>query len=290
MDYYSSGGHNTPTRDGTDNLVVLGYDTDGSSYVTVKYTRALSTGDTAGRDVTLVFGQSYSWVYAFRAGSMTMAKHHAGEYVYMAALKLDNNSTVAGGNGTNPTGEPLSDSELIHGIILSVLWIVVADLAIFLKYVYSFKWRIFWHAFLLTVVLLGTVVLLAIIIAEKQPKVETLPTTKGAHYVMGLMVLGWVILQCVVGAAMRLMQSYDRTSPAKIMICRKLHLYSGYVLLLLGKVNVMIGWAMKGNIVGLSVSLPIATLSFGLIVICVYKSSESIAVVALNPNNNWLRT
>ena len=73
MDYYSSGGHNNPSHDGQDDLTVLGYDSDGSTYVTVKYTRPLSTGDTAGKDVTLVFNKSSSWTYAWRAGSMVMA-------------------------------------------------------------------------------------------------------------------------------------------------------------------------------------------------------------------------
>ena len=73
MDYYSSGGHNNPSHDAQDDLTVLGYDSDGSTYVTVKYTRPLSTGDTAGKDVTLVFNKSSSWTYAWRAGSMVMA-------------------------------------------------------------------------------------------------------------------------------------------------------------------------------------------------------------------------
>lgn len=47
----SGGIHNAPVSDTTSDLTVLGYDTDGSTYVKVKYERLLNTGD--AQDIVL---------------------------------------------------------------------------------------------------------------------------------------------------------------------------------------------------------------------------------------------
>jgi hypothetical protein len=72
-DGFSSGGHNTPSTDAQQDLTVLGYDSDQSTYVTVKYTRKLNTNDKAGKDVTFAFGQTSSWTYSWKSGSLKLA-------------------------------------------------------------------------------------------------------------------------------------------------------------------------------------------------------------------------
>ncbi len=72
-DYRGTGGHNYPAKDATQDLTLLGYDTDGSSYVTAKWKRKLNTGDTVGKDAVLALGQSSVFSYASRKGSKVLA-------------------------------------------------------------------------------------------------------------------------------------------------------------------------------------------------------------------------
>ena len=120
-------------------------------------------------------------------------------------------------------------------------------------------------------------VLVALIIKEKQPNIELLSKPYGAHYVIGVMVLAWVILQCAVGAVQRILLIPSKVNPTLIMTLRHTHLYSGYVLIILGKVNVIIGWAMKGSFAGLAVCLVAAMISLGGLVMYIYWSSGSIS-------------
>jgi len=210
-------------------------------------------------------------------------------------MVLDNNSTtnsttvLPGGGG----GTPLSEPELIHAVILSLLWTIVVDAGIILKYVYSFKWRIFAHVFLMVLALVGTIVLVSLIIADKQPHIDRLSKPYGAHYVLGVIILAWVILQCLVGMIQRILLRYPKVNPYAIMLFRKIHLYSGYVLILLGKANVIIGWAMKGNFAGLAVCCTATLLSLGAVLMYIYWTSGSISQAALNPrseseyNDRW---
>lgn len=71
-DEYSQGGHDTPSDDSQNDIVPIGYDTDQKTYVTVKYSRKLNTGDTVGRDAVFTFGQAGSWAYAWKTGSLSL--------------------------------------------------------------------------------------------------------------------------------------------------------------------------------------------------------------------------
>jgi hypothetical protein len=48
-DYHSPGGHSKPIPDTTNNLALIESETDGTSYVSVKFTRLLDTGDIQDR-------------------------------------------------------------------------------------------------------------------------------------------------------------------------------------------------------------------------------------------------
>ena len=163
------------------------------------------------------------------------------------------------------------------------MWTVLVDAAILIKYAYSFKWRIFTHVFLMVLVLVGTVVLISLIIADKQPNIGLLPKSYGAHYIIGLIILGVVILQCLAGAIQRIALRYPKFNPSVITIFRKIHLYSGYGLIIAGKVNVIIGWAMKGKFVGLAICSIFTMVSLGVLILYIYSSSETINQAVLVP-------
>lgn len=97
---------------------------------------------------------NYTWAYAFASGSSTLT-YHTSKARFSGIL-----SNTAG----SATAE--IDFPLIHGIILTILWCLVADIAVWVKYIYDFKYRLACHATLMSIVTVGTIVLSAIMIAR----------------------------------------------------------------------------------------------------------------------------
>lgn len=187
----------------------------------------------------------------------------------------------------------MSNLELVHAIILSILWILVVDIAIFVKYLYSFRYRILVHGFLMFLAMAGTIVLVALIIHENQPKISEQSSPIRAHYVIGLIVLAWVILQCLLGILQRILLCYV-VNPFIIYAMRKIHLYSGIILILLGKANVVLGWAMESSTVGLAVCCSIMGVSLLLLMLFIFLSSGTISNEVFAPrahsiyNDRWI--
>jgi hypothetical protein len=57
-------------------LTLVGYDTDQSTYITIKYIRPPNTGDSQGKDAVLTYGQQYPWAFTWKSGSLVIDKHH----------------------------------------------------------------------------------------------------------------------------------------------------------------------------------------------------------------------
>ncbi len=74
-DAYNYGNHTAPKPDITNSLTLLGYDTDQSTYLTVKYERLLDTGDS--EDTVLVRGSTIKLSYAYRPGSKKLTYHQS---------------------------------------------------------------------------------------------------------------------------------------------------------------------------------------------------------------------
>ena len=96
------------------------------------------------------------------------------------------------------------------------------------------------------------------------------------------MVLAWVILQCLVGILQRVLLCFI-INPFIIYALRKFHLYSGIILILLGKANVIIGWAMEHSTVGLAVVCSIMGVSLLLLVSYIYCVSGTISQEVFAP-------
>lgn len=242
--------------DSQNDLTLLGYDTDQSTYTTVKYLRPLNTGDTAGKDTILAYGGSYSFSYAYRSGSRTLAEHNNGEFVVFP-MTLNNNFSQFGGESEDEDEE---DKYLVHGIILSLAWILLADIAVLIKYFTYFRWRIWVHAILMTVVLLITIVFVFKVLDDNNT-LSSLSKKKRAHKFIGVLILAWVMLQVLSGILQGIVFFTKKANPCFLYYMKKFHLYSGIVLMLLGKGNVILGWIMQKNTAGLFVTIVIMVLS-----------------------------
>jgi hypothetical protein len=187
-------------------------------------------------------------------------------------VKLNN---IFVGSGAHDGG--MNGIELAHSITLTIIWIILIDLAIWVKYLYSFRYRILTYAILMFVVLVATIVLVILIIANKKPKISKLASPFKAHYVIGLIVLAWVALHVIIGILHRVLLRYTGVNPYTIRLLRKMDKYSCIILILLGKTNVILGWAIKGSVVGLAVASSIMSLSLILLLVYIYWISGSLA-------------
>jgi hypothetical protein len=135
------------------------------------------------------------------------------------------------------------------------------------NYLYSFKYRIFTHAILIVVVLVTTIVLVILIIANKKLNISGLVSPYKGYYVIGLIVLVWVILQVIIGILQRVSLGYAYVNPYTIYMIWKMHKYSGIILILLGKTNVILGWAIKWRAVDIAITSSIMGLSLTFLLI-----------------------
>lgn len=71
---------------------------------------------------------------------------------------------------------------------------------------------------------------------------------------MGLMVLGWVGLQVLSGMLQGLVFFSSKANPAIHYFLNRFHLYSGIILLILAKTNVIIGWIAQKSTAGLVIT------------------------------------
>lgn len=123
----------------------------------------------------------------------------------------------------------------------------------------------------------GTIALTVILIAKNKPKLSELGSDTRAHYVIGIMVLAWVCAQCLLGFILQVLLCFKNVPTWFITILRRSHSYSGVILIVLGKVDVILGWAMKSKGVGLGVSCGIGGAIWAAISLYIGLTSGSIA-------------
>jgi len=142
----------------------------------------------------------------------------------------------------------VSTISLAHGIVQVLCWCLLADLAVFVRYLYTFRYRVAVHIILMVTAVAASIAVMAAMINLKTPNVEAITTSeRRSHVVIGYIVLAWVLAQVLVGIVNRLFQGNPFSSPPKVLLLRRIHRYSGYLLILLCKVNVLIGWGMNSQ-------------------------------------------
>lgn len=136
----------------------------------------------------------------------------------------------------------------MHGIVLTVCWCLLADVAIVLiTYRYSVYAYVL-HIVLMALVLIGNLIVV-IMMLRKSSSFEhfaELSAQHKGHLVIGLMVLSWFAIQGATGLTVRILQVFTRVHPTWIKIFSWTHLISGYMMTMLAKVNVLWGWWMAG--------------------------------------------
>lgn len=189
----------------------------------------------------------------------------------------------------------MDGEEIVHGVLLSIIWMLLVDIGIWIKYLYKLKYRIWMHGALMLLCMGGSIALIVILIAKNKPKLSQLGSDTRAHYVIGIMVLAWVCAQALLGTILQLLLCNKNVPPWFITILRKSHSYSGVILIVLGKVDVILGWAMKSKAVGLGVCCGIGGAVWAAISLYIGLTSGSISKESFEPrkvskyNDRWVK-
>lgn len=163
-DYWSTSAK-TPVRDTRNDINLLAWDTDQQNYVRVKFERALDTGD--NQDNALTVGEVRRFSLAW-ASTPTMTFHRKNLLTFSG--KLQNSSSI---DGTGVGAEPYEKKEgsdklvLAHGIVLTICWCLLADLALFVVVFRNKWWAVLVHAALMLAAIAASLALVFVLVRKK---------------------------------------------------------------------------------------------------------------------------
>ncbi|KAL4443103.1 hypothetical protein ABPG74_002170 [Tetrahymena malaccensis] len=235
----------TPSSDvnlgGQNNLNLLGYELTDKQ-LTFKFSRKLDTGDKY--DYVLQKDQSLNIVYAWGSdGQMTY--HHQNVALAKFPLQQGYKGTI--------TGVPLNDTyKQFHFWSNFVLWGFVVDVAFVIAR--FFKTGRFYkeiHGAMMGIIVVFTAFVEIWMITKKDilfnDQLDTRDQMTRAHAVMGFIFLIFFILEAIGGSFLNYLLSFKNTGDATSLKIKSFHKYFGYLLYVIGKINVFLGVRMVEN-------------------------------------------
>ncbi|EAR85450.2 DOMON domain protein (macronuclear) [Tetrahymena thermophila SB210] len=235
----------TPSSDtnlgGQNNLNLLGYELTDKQ-LTFKFSRKLDTGDKY--DYVLQKDQMLNIVYAWGSdGSMTY--HHQNIALAKFPLQQGYRGTI--------TGIAIDDTyKQFHFWSNFVLWGFVVDVAFVIAR--FFKTGRFYkeiHGAMMGIIVVFTAFVEIWMITKKDilfnGQLDTKDQMNRAHAVMGFIFLIFFILEAVGGSFLNFLLSFKNTGDATSLKIKSFHKYFGYLLYVIGKINVFLGVRMVEN-------------------------------------------
>jgi hypothetical protein len=181
------------------------------------------------------------------------------------ACKCNPGYTESGGNLCAS-----NDIDFGYGVLLTLCWCLIADIAVLFKHLYSVKYRLLIHGVLMGfVVILSLCIMAAMIILRNAIVPSITQMDFQAHVVIVYITIVWMSLQLIIGLASRIMQANTETNPVTLLWVRRVHRYSGYSLMLLCKINVILWWALTN--VQAALGIVVADVILILLLVVIYK-------------------
>lgn len=151
----------------------------------------------------------------------------------------DTNSTSGGRKHQSAYGLTMA-----HGIVLTVCWCLLVDIAMFVVIMRHRIWTYIIHALLMLVVIAASLALTLVLVRSRHgfARFGELNTVRKAHFILGVITMIWPGLQIFTGCMCNILQIFGKSSPKAIQFFSYTHKISGYILVLLCKANVLIGW------------------------------------------------
>ena len=169
---------------------------------------------------------------------------------------------------------------------MTLAWCILADFGVLILYFKQCKWRNVMHGFTFLLAAGLTTFTVIVMLREFNPQPAHMDLRHRLHYCLGLGVLGWVGVQVLLGIIVFLMP-WCEVQPMTLLRIRQTHRWSGYVLVVFAKLQVILGWWMYRSYRG--VGLVIADLLifvFGLI--CASNNESKPIPVEISPYNTNL--
>lgn len=143
----------------------------------------------------------------------------------------------------------------LHGVLLTLCWCFLADLAVWVKYIYELKQRTLVHGAIMSFCVVASLAMQALALSGLPLELSQYPNEFSAHLVIGLIALAWISLQFILGIALRVLLANKDVPPTLVVFLRKMHRVSGYLLLILAKANTLIGWYISDTLVAFGILL-----------------------------------
>lgn len=162
-----------------------------------------------------------------------------------------------------------SSIDVGYGVLLTICWCLLADIAILFKHLYTVKYRILVHIILMCfAVFMSYAIMAAMIITRNAIVPELKQADFQAHVVIVYITIVWMSLQLIVGVVSRIFQASVFSNPVTLFWIRRVHRWSGYALMILCKINVILWWALTNYQIALGII--IADIVLILVLVAVY--------------------
>lgn len=131
--------------------------------------------------------------------------------------------------------------------MLSIIWLVVADtLLLIVKYWKSWTKYLVVHSTFGLFNLLTIFAVVIVIVFDSNYLFNycfwEMRTSAQAHFILGMMFLGMLLAVQVVGFMAKMGIESKTTGPVSVFKRKRFHIYCGYFLYILSKVQVFLGW------------------------------------------------
>ena len=237
----------TPSLDsvlgGTNDVNLIAWSLDGSLII-AHIQRALNTTD---RYDFLIYNGSYPLIWAY-GNNLKLSNHYqdGGDFGVVQAVFVNNSQT----NATSLLNPLRSKIFMIHGIIEFSVWGVLAEIFSYIpKYFRSSSSYLKKHSMgFWFVALVGVAFEIIAFTYDTDDGLGYLTGSKIiiAHFVIGLIVLILSFIQCF-GGTFLASKITGNTPPEKIKKIKKIHAILGVSLLIISKINLILGTLIGNN-------------------------------------------
>lgn len=126
----------------------------------------------------------------------------------------------------------------------------------------------------MTGVLLMTVFALNIIY-DSDLMIDDMDLTCKTHALVGLAIFVWILAQFSTGVFQCCKTNSTDAEPITLTFLRKIHRFSGYTLVILGKYNVLMGWRVQQSVLGFTLTFVVMILSLSILINFVKKYNKT---------------
>lgn len=220
--------------------------------VVCSFRRKLMTHDEF--DLPLERGKSIK-ICSYSANTTKFSKHISKDVRYCFYWPL-----IDGYQGDLSSELESSPFTLAHGIVLTVCWGFLMDVAIMIvRFLRTAKGYKLLHASFFFLINLASLPFIIIMIVKQKVNIfhnfEFMEPLTKVHLILGFSILVLIVTEHTIGIMTKSTQENAWTKPKKFEVIRLVHQLVGYTLFILTKTQILIGWWVYGTSVAIILSM-----------------------------------